>query len=211
MKKIILCVLCMLIFVMPITAYAEEAIVPETETTVTEEEPATEIATTAETIVEYIKENAEEILVVVTLLLSLFYEVRKHRKLNLSIGTLNNNAVTIAENSAKTTKNALAEVKDIANVVKTYRDDFATFLADVKKIADERESLETTLAHTEKLLDTSTRATLELSNEIADLLVLANIPQSKKEELYSRHRKAVNAIAACTESAEVTEHDGKNA
>lgn len=209
MKKIILFVLCMMLFVMPITAYAEEAPAPETETTITEDAPVEEVATIAETIVEYLKANAEEIMVVVTLLLSMFYEIRKHGKLNLSIGTLNNNAVTIAENSAKTTKAALAEMYDIAAVVKNYKEELAALLANVKKVADERESLEATITHVEALLRTSKLATIELSNEIADLLVLANIPQSKKEELYSRHRKAVDAIAA--ESAEVTEHDGKSA
>ena len=207
MKKIVLFVLCMMLFVMPITAHAEEALAPVTDTTITEEVPVVEEATIAETIVEYLKANAEEIMVVVTLLLSMFYEIRKHGKLNLSIGTLNNNAVTIAENSAKTTKAALAEMYDIAEVVKNYKEELATLLANVKKVADERESLEATMTHVEALLRTSKRATIELSNEIADLLVLANIPQSKKEELYSRHRKAVDAIAA--ESAEVTEHDGK--
>ena len=41
----------------------------------------------------------------------------------------------------------------------------------------------------------SVLANVELANEVAELLVLANIPNSKKEELYSRHLAAVGAIA----------------
>ena len=61
-----------------------------------------------------------------------------------------------------------------------------------------------------KHLETSKSANLEFSNELAELLVLANIPNSKKDELYSRHRAAVDAMAAAEET-EVKENDGEEA
>ena len=74
-------------------------------------------------------------------------------------------------------------------------------LEEIRKNAEEKESLEDTLRTVTKALETSKMASMELANEVAELLVLANIPPSKKEELYSRHRAAVDAI----ETAEKTE------
>ena len=48
----------------------------------------------------------------------------------------------------------------------------------------------------------------EMPNMMAELLLLANIPNAKKEEIYARHLSAVNAIAEA-EKSEVAEDDGK--
>lgn len=202
MKKILVFILsAMLIMALPVVAYAEEAIVeenvPPVEETVTEGEnsaPVEEEQTMTEIIVEYVKEHVEEISVIGTLLATIFYEIRKHGKLNGSIGTLNNNAITIAENSAKAIKDSLKEVEDIAGINKGYKEEFNTFLSEVKKNAEEKQSLEDTLKEVKTFLNTSKLACLEMSNEVAELLVLANIPNSKKEELYDRHKKAVHEL-----------------
>ena len=47
-------------------------------------------------------------------------------------------------------------------------------------------------------------ANVELANELAELLVLANIPNSKKDELYSRHIAAVAAISDAEKTEEKT-------
>lgn len=191
MKKIIIFALCvLLICAMPIAVFAEDASVTETEV----EESITE------EIVTYVKSHIEEISVIGTLLLTIFYEIRKHRSLNGTIGALNNNAITVAENSAEAIKNALSEAKDIAGVVSDYKEEFATLLAEIRKSAEEKARLEDTLNHVETFLLTAKSATLELSNEVAELLVLANIPNSKKEELYARHLKAVHDIEQVEEA-----------
>ena len=198
MKKIFAVILCaFLIVALPTVAYAQE-IPEEVEQTTTEETVPEETMT--DIITGWIQENFEEISVIGTLLSVIFYEVRKHRSLNGSIGTLNNNAIKVAENSAATIQNMLTEAKDIANVVTTYKDEFAALLAEVRKSAEEKKGLEDTLNHVEAFLKTAKLATLELSNEVAELLVLANIPNSKKEELYSRHTQAVSAIEAMEEA-----------
>ena len=198
MKKIFAVILCALLIVaLPTVAYAQE--IPEEVEQTTTEETVTE-PTMTDIITGWIQENFEEISVIGTLLSVIFYEVRKHRSLNGSIGTLNNNAIKVAENSAATIQNMLTEAKDIANVVTTYKDEFAALLAEVRKSAEEKKGLEDTLNHVEAFLKTAKLATLELSNEVAELLVLANIPNSKKEELYSRHTQAVSAIEAMEEA-----------
>ena len=203
MKRFLVLMLClMLLMVTPVVALASEE-EAEVETAVEVEQTMTE------EIVDYVKSHVEELSVIGTLILTIFYEVKKHGKLTGSIGTLNNNAIAVAQNSADTIKTALAGVEGIAEVVNKYKDEIESFLGEIRKSAEEKKALEDTLSHVEGFLKTAKLATLELSNEVAELLVLANIPPSKKEELYSRHRAAVNAISVA--EGEVTTHDGEEA
>ena len=215
MKKILAFILCaVMICAVPIVASAEE--IPTD--TVTDEAvadnstPETESATEAEispsvteTIVAYFQSNLEEIAVIGSLIVGMFYEIRKHGKLNGSIGTLNNNAITIAENSKEAIKEALAEVTDIAKVVDSYKGEIASLLLEIRTSAEEKKNLAETLSNVENFLKTAKAATIELSNEVADLLVLANIPNSVKDELYARHTKAVHELEA---AEEVMSNDG---
>lgn len=214
MKKILVFILCvMLMMALPVVASAEGESTPEGENVPTTEEIVTEGENSAsetsmtDIIVEYVKSHIEELSVMGTLLLTIFYEIRKHGKLNGSIGTLNNNAITIAENSAKAIKDSLAEVEDIANIVKGYKEEFTTLLGEVRKSAEEKQSLEETLSHVQAFLKSAKKANLELSNEVAELLVLANIPNSVKDDLTARHLKAVREL----EEEEVKNNDGTKA
>lgn len=183
MKKIFMLMLCvLLIFAVPTVVFAED----NTE--------SAEDKTITEMVVDYAREHVEELSVIGTLVAGIFYEIRSKKKLNGSIGTLNNNAIAVAENSANTIKKALEGVEDVAKVVNAYRAEFEAVLKEIRKSAEEQKSLEDTLNHVETFLKTAKLATLELSNEVAELLVLANIPNSKKEELYARHTKAVHEL-----------------
>jgi methyl-accepting chemotaxis protein len=197
MKKILAFALCVILMVTILT-------IPAYATT----EAATELSTT-EVVVNWVKSHIEEISVIGSLIMYAFYEIRKHGKLNLSMGVLNNNAVKIAEDSSATIKKALDEVKDIAEVVNKYKEEFEALLGEVRKSAEEKLTLEETLSHVEGFLKTSKIAMLEVSNEVAELLCLANIPMSKRDELYSRHMKAVHELEAVEK--EVTGNDGKEA
>lgn len=234
MKKIFAILICaFLICAMPIVAFAEdgisEAVDEETSATEdlpTENESATEgeilgeedtkseaeiqAELTTEKIVKYVQDHLEEISVIITMILTVFYQVRKHKVLNKSISTLNNNSVTIAENSSTAVGNALAGVRGVSDVVLSYKDEIATLLAEVRQNAEEKKRLEAALTEVETYLKTAKLANVELANEVAELLVLANIPNSKKEELYSRHLAAVGAIADA-EKTEVKEDVGQEA
>lgn len=190
------------------TPNTEETTPPDTETPKSEAQVEAELTT--EKIVKYVQDHLEEISVIITLILTLFYQVRKHKVLNKSIGTLNNNSVTIAENSSTAIGKALSGVEGVSNVVLSYKDEIASLLAEVRQNAEEKKRLETALNEVENYLKTSKLANVELANEVAELLVLANIPNSKKEELYSRHLAAVGAIAEA-ERTEVKEDDGQEA
>lgn len=179
--------------------------IPET-TPETTPQPTTppKTKTEAEQIADWIEDNFEEISVVVTLVLTVFYQARKHIELNKSIGTLNNNAVTVAESSNTTIGKALSEVQNIASVVNGYKEEITALLTEVRANEEEKQALKQALTDVQTHLKTAKLANMELANEVAELLVLANIPNSKKEELYARHLAAVGTIADA-EKTEVKE------
>jgi hypothetical protein len=158
-----------------------------------------------EIIVEWVKTNLEEISVVVTLLGTIFYEVRKHGKLNGSIGTLNNNAVAIAKDSSTAISSALTKVEDIAKVVEGYKNDISALLDEIRNSEEEKKALKIALDKVETYISTAKMANIEFANELAELLCLANIPNSKKDELYARHMDGVHKLE---EAEGVTNNDG---
>ena len=226
MKKIFALILCaMLICATPIIAFAEcEATEPvETESSVTDnlptaEENATEGENSAQEtipdqIIGFITENYEGstfLSLAVTIIVYTFFAVKKYKNMSGSIGVLNNNAIKIASDSTEAVNYALNNTKAIAEVVSGYKEDFDALLSEIRKNAEEKQRLEDTLLSVQKTLETLKMADLEFGNEVAELLVLANIPNAKKEELYSRHRAAVDAIAT-VENTEVTNNEGNEA
>lgn len=222
MKKIFIALLIIaMVCAMTLVAFAEDTSVDtnttEAETFIAKEEIATEgeitgtgvtIPTTDE-IVKWVEMHLEEISVIITLIFTLIYQVRKHASLNKSIATCNNNAVSIVENSNSAISTALSRVENVSAVVDKYKDEIVTLLAEIRQTDEEKKKLETALAEVENYLKTAKLANTELANEVAELLVLANIPNSKKEELYSRHRAAVDAIKAAEK--EVKEDVGDEA
>ena len=217
MKKILVFILCALLMcAMPLVTLAEEVdsapveveTVPEENVTPEEETPVEGEISGVETeeeesitdkIVAYVKANLEEFSVIGTLIVGIIYKRRRDGKLDISLGTLNNNAVKIAEKSTEAVKNIAAELTQM-------KTEFATLLASLKKTADEKKSLEETLNSVETFIKAEKLAVIELSNEVANLLVLANIPNSVKEELNARHVQAMHEI----EALEVKGNDGSN-
>jgi hypothetical protein len=207
MRRILAILLCaLLIGIMPIVASAEETItedVPVTEETTTETEaPVKETVpekTFTESIVEWVKANLGYISVIATSILIAFYDRITRGKLNKTLGTVNNNSIAIANNSEGVIRTALARIEKIAEDNEQFRADMNSLLSEIRKSAEEKQSLEVIIAHVETFLKSAKLATLELSNEVAELLVLANIPVAKKDELYARHTKAVHELEAVEE------------
>ena len=220
MKKLIALFACVVLMlcVCPISAFAEGEPIEAVDTLPSVEENATEgvisadtamSETSSEKIVEYIKEHFEEVSVIVSIVVMSIYDARKRKLLNRSVGMLNNNAVDVARNSDASIQKALADMKGMADAVAEYKTEFATMLAEVRESAEEKRRLEEALDETLSYIKAAKLANVELGNEVAELLVLANIPNSKKEELYSRHMAAVGAIAEA--ETEVISHDHGNA
>ena len=213
MKKILALMLCIIIVcAMPLVVFAEgeesAPVVEENENTPPEsvpEEDKSAIKETAKTISEkiesWILKEKELLIALITIVTAVFCQLRDRSKLNKSIIKLNNNAVDIATDSKEVIGGASAAVTG-------YSVKIDELLENYRKTAEDNIRLEATLARFEGYLITSREANIEFANEVAELLVLANIPNSKKEELYARHRAAVDAIANITE---VIEDDGKEA
>lgn len=209
MKKVITLIICLFVAIaLSLTVFAEEApdttdidedlpaivetvpisdtaAVPDTDSP-TAEEVVGIVKTTSDKLVSWVKKNYEEIAVIVSLLFTAFLSHCKQKSLNKSMGILNNNAIAVSDKSEKAIKEVYAKMQ---------------------QMAEDKKVLEEMLANVTKLVNTAKLANIELANEVAELLVLANIPNAKKEELYARHRKAVDAIA----SSEVKAYDGQKA
>jgi intergrase/recombinase len=179
MKKILAFIICIvLICAMPLVVFAEgegtESLPTEvTETSITDE------------IVSWIKGNPEEVSVICSLIISAFYSVRKHKMLNKSISATNLNAITVSENSER----AMAEALEMMRGFK-------------EASAEEKRKLQEALDTANNYLKASMLANKEFANELAELLVLANIPNSKKDELYARHIDAVKTIEETVKTIE---------
>ena len=257
MKKILILMLCAILFcAMPLVASADEetpseSVETEETTPDTEEVPEEPEMTLPEKIVNFLTTNYDStalISLVITIIAYAVYGFKQYKSLGGKIGVLNNNAVNIAENSTKaidasfvevkgiaensieTVHKALGEAKEImqaisdgnaaaltetlgkaegiAEVVTTFTKTMETFMERIGDIETDKASLKTALNETDKTMQVLKKVVEENANMMAELLLLANIPNAKKEEIYARHLSAVNAIAEA-EKSEVAEDDGK--
>ena len=179
---------------------------------VTEETPVG-LTFTVEMIVDYIFNHPEEITVIITMIGTIIYQIKKNRSLGKSMTLMNNNAVAMSENSTAAINQALLTMNNVANQVEGYKYDIEVLLGEVRDTAEQKKKLAEALITVENHLKVAKLANTELANEVAELLVLANIPNSKKDELYARHRAAVALIDAASEDteSEVDNDDGEEA
>lgn len=203
MSALLICAFPVMVFAEEIPA--EEVAVEEVAEEVTEEVVDDSNDLSVDDIVNYAQSHLEEISVIVSLVISALYAIVRNKKLNGSIAKVNNNAVKMTENN-------LTALTDVSLVVTQYKEAMATMLDEIRRNDAERASLEESLAEVTKYLKATRLANVELANEVAELLILANIPNSKKDELYARHLAAVNAIAeaesiATEQTEEVKEND----
>lgn len=164
-----------------------------------------------EDIEEYIKAHFEEISVIIGLILSAFYNIRKHKLLNRSISATNNNAIAVAENSEHIVADAVNRMEGISAEVLRYKEAFDALMDEYRASAEEKKNLENTLNEAMNYIKTAKLANVEFANELAELLVLANIPNAKKDELYKRHLAAVNAIAEAEKTEVIKNEVGQEA
>ena len=198
MKKIFVLLMVMMLLLVPLSASAEDS----TEATTAPAEEELDWGAVSKNIEHWFYENYDKALVTAFLLVSAFAEKSREKRINKSMGTINNNAITVAEKSSAFMAEALGNIKNTAGVVTSYDERILAMLEEFKMAAEDRAMLEKELVETKNYLRTATDANLEFANELADLLALANIPNFKKEELGARHLKSVNAIIEAEGKAE---------
>ncbi len=207
MKRILgFIVAIVLMCAMPLAICAEE-ITPEA-TTETEGDIFDTI--TPESILNWCYEHLEEIVVTASTLVALIYQLRRIAAQSKEIRILNNNAVAIAEKNEEALSSSALKVEQLSDEVKTYKDAIFSLIEEIRNSDEEKKAYKAILDEVHTHLKTAKLANVELADEVAELLVLANIPNSKKEELYARHLKAVHDIADA-DIVEVKEDDGLKA
>ena len=198
MKRIFAFVICavLLLCVFPVVAFAEgEAVVQE--------------PTLTDKIVDYVKEHLEEISVIVYIFITSIYERKKQKTNYNAIATVNNNAVTVSQDSKTAIENANANMEAVKNEVVGYKEQIEKLLTAFNASEEDKQKLEAKLDEVNNHLKTAKLANMELANEVAELLVLANIPNSKKEELYARHLAAVGAISEAEHTEVIINENGQ--
>ena len=212
MKKILVCILCLIFaFTLTVSVFADEVGAPTESAIVSPAEPAEDTTgdsseggvTTllSEKFERWVVPHLEEIAVIVTLIVTAFYNKIKHKLLNKSIGTMNNNTITIAEQSSNMMNQALTGMENVSNIVTAYDARIAALLEAHKATAEDKERLEKELSEMKAYLQKSAESNIEFANELAELLSLANIPNYKKEEIGARHMAAVRSIKAAETEA----------
>ena len=228
----ILVFLCMFVILLcPLSVFAEDTVdVPAEETTTTPEEVTPDVVpedVTPETtppstnedsssefnwgevkdtisgyIVNWVQPHLEEISVVVAII-GFIIDNRREKKYNRkNMSIMNNNTVTMAQESAAFMDKALASISVAADAVVKYDDQIVKLLESFKNNAEDRKKLEAEIVELKEYLAVATKANTEFANELAELLALANIPNYKKEEIGARHLKHVTAILEAEAHAE---------
>ena len=202
MKRIFTFIVCavLLLCVCNVVSFAEGEEVIQEPTEVVQD------PTLTEQILGYAKEHFEEVVVMAYICITSIYERKKQKATLNSIATVNNNAVNVATNSQLAIDSSREKMELMASVVVGYKETIEKLLSKFEESEKDKLKLEEMLAQVHNTLKASKLANMELANEVAELLVLANIPNSKKEELYARHLAAVGAIAEA-ENTEVTNNE----
>ncbi len=146
-------------------------------------------------IVDFITENytgSSLIALAISVVTYIFYAIKSGKRLNGSITKFNNNAVAIAQSS----KDNISDVTSFKGAIESLLKKYEVSEEEKRKIEEEKKQLADALTSVSKFLNASKLATIEMSNEVAELLVLANIPNALKDEILSRHNAAVQAISA---------------
>lgn len=219
MKKLFAMILCVVfIFTMPICAFAEEEAVETSEPGLSSENFEPNVSEKPDEgngsgivqgIINYIFRHPEEVAVLASILIAALFKVIERRKLNSTLTTTNNNAIAVAETSDTIATNATNAINTAVSAVCGFTENISELLLEVKANEEEKQKLAAALSEATQYLKISQAANIELANEVAELLVLANIPNSKKDELYSRHRAAVGAIADMAKKTEVTSDEAQ--
>lgn len=217
MKRVLVSIIifALLFYTMSICSFAGDGTTiepPDTETpnTTANNTPETEQVTEGEKtpentwsrkLVNFIKANVTETSLMTFALALLAFCIEhfsSNKKLKNHIGILNNNAIEIANTSAGKTEENTKEFAALKNEMALFMDSLLVKVNDtlksVVKTSEERDELEKKLAENSKLLEKAIIAVEDSADTVANLLIMSNIPNSKKEEIYSKHVAAVNSL-----------------
>lgn len=127
---------------------------------------------------------------------------------NKALGEAREIMQALQDGNAAALTETLSKAETIAETVVSFKEVMETFLERIGDIESDKVATRDALIEATKTMEACKKASLEEGNIVAELLLLANIPNSKKEELYARHTKAVHELEVVEEAIS---HDGKEA
>ena len=227
MKRVLttIIIFALLFYTLSICCVAEDGTIPSTSDTETvtttanttanentTESEKTPESTWSEKLANFIRANVTETSLVtfaMALIAFCIEHLTSNKKLRNNIGVLNNNAIEIANTSATKTEENTKELSSLKDAISLFMDSLLGRVNDtlgtISKTAEERDELEKKLAENNKLLERTIIAVKDCSDMVANLLIMSNIPNSKKEEVYSRHLELVKLLEDI--GSEVTHRD----
>ena len=158
--------------------------------------------TPSDRIAKWFEANADTISLIFSIIGAVVVIVKKGSDLLKKAGIINDNAVTIATESASQMKAAQDTINNAANVVTGYNEQITALLGAFSTLVDENRLLKDDVNTLKNYLNTSTYANIEFANELAELLALANIPNYKKDEIGQKHLESVAAILEARSNAD---------
>ena len=151
-------------------------------------------ATFADEIVAYLEANLEEILVVIGTIGMAIYTKLQNTKIGGALGTINANSVAIAQGSEKIALNALEKVAAVTDKLASWEGKITEVLDKLARTEEEKKDLEKTVGAVSSTLAAVKTALVEVSEEVTGMVMFANLPNSVKDEYYSKHLKAISGI-----------------
>jgi hypothetical protein len=175
----------------PVDVPTDEPIVD----TPTEDTPVEEVKMTlSELVAKWLEDNADTISLIVSIVGAVAVMWKKSSDVLKAMGIINNNAVTVANDSAT----QIAEVKDklvgASESITSYNDRMTVLLDAFNVLLGENKNLKEELLELKNYLKISANSNIEFSNELAELISLSNIPNYKKDEIGESHIERVRAI-----------------
>lgn len=173
-----------------------------------DETPVEEVKLTlSELIAKWLEANADTISLIISIIGAVAVMWKKLSDVLKAMGIINNNAVTVANDSAT----QIAEVKDklvsASESVTGYNERISELLGAFSTLLNENKDLKAEILELKNYLHTATDANIEMGNLLSELLDLANIPNHIKTRLGNRHLEAVRAILDAEARANVVMAD----
>lgn len=145
-------------------------------------------------IANWLLANADTITLILSVIAASIAIFKKLGAVLKAMGIINDNAVTVATDSAAQMKEVQEMIASASNAVTGYDGKIKELLEAFAVLLDENKLLKDDVKELKTYLHTSTSANVEFANELSELIGLANIPTYKKDELGRRHLEAVRAI-----------------
>lgn len=151
----------------------------------------------ADGIANYVRDNLEELLMMLATGAMAIYVKVKDTKLGGTLNVLHSNAAAIAKNAVTIAENAASKIDEASKTVDSFGAKLTALMDRIERSEEEKEVLAATIREVKSVLSATKVLTMDAADTIDELLMLSNVPNSAKDDMHSKHltaRKEVMAI-----------------